>query len=224
MINIGILDRHDLFRESLASLLKSNEDVHVLFSNSEPSVTEVNLSKDRVDLLIIDPCDLGDGCIDFIRSKIHVYPCLKVMVLTEQIQKEKVIELIETGISGIYSKRTTSDCFNMAINEITSSQNQFDVKLGPKIREMIVNAKSYQNRLTVPLDIKFSEREIQILELICREMTNQEISEILKLSVRTVESHRRRMIEKTNCKNMIGVVMYALENNLTSGYQMSEAV
>ena len=64
------------------------------------------------------------------------------------------------------------------------------------------------------VEIPLTEREKEVLHLICKEKSNPEIADELYVSVRTVEAHKRNLIEKTGCKNVAGLVLYAIERNL----------
>lgn len=75
-------------------------------------------------------------------------------------------------------------------------------------------AKSRFNPYKKTVKVEFSEREREIIELIAREFSNKEIAEKLFLSIRTVEGHRLKIMEKTGVKNTVGLVVYAIKNNL----------
>ena len=88
-----------------------------------------------------------------------------------------------------------------------------DTYYSPEVTETVMNAlmskKSYSG-ITVPL----TEREVEVLKLIVKEHTNQEISDNLFISPRTVDAHKRNLLEKTGSKNVAGLVVYAINNNL----------
>ena len=211
MKNVVIADGHDLFRETLVSFLRSDLKLDFVSSISSPFKMASLLKRDADNILIIDPCEFPHESISLIRENIIIHDCLKVIVLTDSISRRDILNLIECGAAGIYSKKISFDKFCNAVMEIINSSAQFDVKLGTKIREQMVNSEVFMESSSSPSDYVFSKRELQVLDLICNEKTNKEISEILGLSVRTIETHRKRMMDKTESKNIIGVILYALK-------------
>lgn len=222
VIKIGLLDRHELFRSSLESLINSFHGMEVGASMSCFDSLLAQMTPGSIDLLIVDVDQLQDDNCTQLKELIHHFPEIKVMVLTSVVSKEQVLKLIECGICGYFSKDVSPEKLESSIRDVLNNQNQFDVKLGPSVREKLMQREVFKHNPYVPMQTEFSARELQILELVCKEKTNSEISEFLNLSVRTIESHRRRMIEKTNSRNMIGVVIYAISQNIPFDLQTDQ--
>jgi DNA-binding NarL/FixJ family response regulator len=214
-IKVGVLDRQHLFRDSLCHLLKQDHSYEISFSSASLSETELKLVAERIDILILDPSGFDEQLDAFLYKVRDKYPITKVIILSAEFSAEAVMGYIEIGVGAIYSKYSTSISFTHALHEIVQNKNIYDIKLGPRIRNLILEARKREaEAFKLDKDL-LTKRELQILEFVCTERTNQEISETLNISVRTIESHRRNMIEKTESKTMMGVVVYALKNNLT---------
>src|SRR5690606_17754283 len=134
------------------------------------------------------------------------YPSLRILVLSEEISKQKLSLLLRCGIAGYYSKSISADQFLEVIEKMIRNRHQLDVHIGPVVREKLSNEQLIFDSYSYLAGIELTKREVEILNLICSEKSNAEISDILSLSIRTVETHRRRMIEKTNSKNIVGVI------------------
>jgi DNA-binding NarL/FixJ family response regulator len=160
----------------------------------------------QIHLVIIDPASVK---YDGFQKAQDFFNYSRIMVLTDLIEQDHIVKYMKLGISGVFSKDDCPQQLENAIQDITNNYGFDEVRLGSVIRESLINDIKASNKKKV----SYSEREIQVLKLVCLEKTNAEISAILKLSVRTIESHRRRMIEKADCRSMIGVILNAIELN-----------
>ncbi len=102
---------------------------------------------------------------------------------------------------------------NSHLFEVLNADSCLKIPLGRIVKELLLEQEYFVPKKDNSYDF-FSERELKILYQVCLECTNQEIADKLQLSIRTVESHRRRMIERTQSKTMLGVVLFAMTNNL----------
>ena len=99
-----------------------------------------------------------------------------------------------------------------AIDTILSDENYFSSEVTKIIMDNMAGKKKPSKRLT--LETPLTRREKEVLELIVKEYSNQEIADALFISVRTVDAHKRNLLEKTGCKNIAGLVVYAIEHNI----------
>jgi DNA-binding NarL/FixJ family response regulator len=206
MVRIVLIDSRKLFRVSLKSLISSFTNCEVLLDVSSLKEVPKNYDCKQIHLVIIDPASVKfEG---FLRAQIF-FNYSRILVLTDLIEQDNIMNYMKLGISGVFSKNDCPSQLEKAIQDISNDYSFEEVRLGSVIRESLINDIKSKNKKKVA----FSDREIQVLKLVCLEKTNAEISAILKLSVRTIESHRRRMIEKTDCRNIIGVILNAIELN-----------
>ena len=117
---------------------------------------------------------------------------------------------MQAGASGYIFKKRGADELIKAVKEVNSG-NQY---LCNDTIELLVEGKKFRSTNKRAADL--TERELQVLQLICREYINREIAEELGISVRTVDAHRRNVLQKTGAKNTAGLVKFAIKNDLFS--------
>lgn len=203
---IIIVDDHRLFRSSLKFLLEASGRYRVLSEASNGKELIAVLLQVVPDLIIMDinmPEMNGIEATRFVLSK---YPDLKILILSMFGESHHYNSLIDLGIRGYLLKDADNDEFFLAVSKIISGETYFSQELLMTI---------IRDNARTPI-IKFSQREKDMLNLISRGLSNQEIASTLNLSQRTVERHRTNLLDKTGCKNSIHLVIYALKNNLIS--------
>lgn len=214
MIRVALADSHKLFRKSIEMLLHSFGNVEVVFDTDSISELSEALKKKPVDLVIMD-CQMQktDGVAGCKVLKMQ-YPDIRFLILTQSVSKELILEMIDIGMDGFFSKNSDPYQLQKAIQNLNARGFHFDSELEMMISDALLwekkNAKSKPAKKTVSI----TRREMDIIRLACQELSSIEIAENLHINVRTVESHRKRMIAKTNTKNFIGVILYALRNQL----------
>jgi len=115
-------------------------------------------------------------------------------------------KMMDAGASGFLLKKTTKDELEKAITNVMKGEMYFSA-------EFMSTAQKYgSNRPST--DVKLSERELEVLEMICKGNSNAEISQMLGLSARTIDGHRARVFEKTGAKNAPNLVMWAIKHGL----------
>jgi DNA-binding NarL/FixJ family response regulator len=161
--------------------------------------------------------DINMPVMDGITCTRHItekYKNTRVLVLTMTNEQEHIKNMIEAGAGGYILKNSGKEELILAIETILSGKNYFSDEVKDIIMHEMVTKKSKHDKLSgepVPL----TRREKDVLKLIVQEFTNFEIAEKLFISVRTVDAHRRNLLEKTGARNTAGLVKYAIENNLT---------
>jgi DNA-binding NarL/FixJ family response regulator len=210
-IKLAVVDDQLLFRRGLVSLIKEFEEIDVIIEaeNGKELITALKKRKPHIVLL-----DLQMPVMDGIETTIYLhekYPDVKILILTMHDDDEFILHLIEKGANGFLLKNNSIDIVIDAIYSIMENGYYFNDRVSKTMIKGLVRSKKIK---PVFQSVNLSDREIEIIVLICRECTNKEISERLCLSIRTVESHRDRILEKTGAKNTVGIVMFALKNNL----------
>ena len=120
-----------------------------------------------------------------------------------------MLEFVEEGANAYLLKETSPDELEEAIQQVMSKGNYMNENLS----EAFFNSLQ-KNESQKALSTELSSREVEVLQLICEEKTNAEIAEMLFLSSRRVENHRRHLLEKTDSRNTAGSVKYAIQKNL----------
>lgn len=213
MLRIGIADDHKLFRKGLAGLLNSFENVAVVLE-AENGIHLLELMENvPIDLLIADlQMPQMDG-FETCKAVRQSYPDVKILIVSQLTTKEAIYQIMHIGVQGYFSKDSNPDQLQEAIFSIRDKDFYFGQELGAVIREAILWEKKNKSN-TISSDIPLTKREIEVIRMACKEYSSMEIAEKLFINVRTVETHRKKIMEKTESRNFIGVVLYALKNNL----------
>ena len=208
---IAIVDDEELFRNGLAMLINYHENFEVVLSacHGKDLLTKLQHLDSPLDLLICDlEMPIMDG-VELTKVLSDAYPELKIAILSSHYDSSLILKMIEIGASAFMAKNEKPDeLYATLINVIEKGfhYNDFVVQL---IREkMLFGMKSKKPKLIISL----TEREEEVLKLLCEQLTNKEIGEKLYISARTVEGYRKNLLEKTNSKNTAGLIIFAVEN------------
>ncbi|MGF7139177.1 response regulator transcription factor [Roseimarinus sediminis] len=211
MINIAIVEDHTLFREGLKVLLENNKDYRVVaeFANGREFIE--SLFDYPIDLVLIDiEMPFMNGIEATAEAKMKL-PALKFIALSMYSDQKYYYEMIRAGASGFVLKEATSDELEKAINDVLNDQSYFSPKL---LQQVIMQIPELEGRQKTINKLKITERELDVLKLLCQGMTNFEISEHLFLSPKTIETHKTRLLKKTGVKNSTSLILFALKNKL----------
>jgi len=210
-IRIAIAEDHDLVRQGMVALLKDEKDVNLVFDVSNGSELLEQLKKSKIDIVLLDlemPIVNGHQALKIISEK---HPDVHVIIVSMHYSDAFISESILMGAKGFLPKNCDFETVVDAIFAVQEQGYYFNDKISKSLLNKLIKEKdSNSSNSRDPL----TSREHQILEFICSGKTNKEIGELLCISVRTVESHRKAIIEKTNSQNVAGLVLYAVKNGL----------
>lgn len=211
-INIIIADDHEMFRDGFKLMLTKQPDIHLL-GEAENGKELLQMTEAlKPDVVVTDiKMPIMDG-IEAAKKISEFFPDIGIIGLSMFDEDDLIIDMLEAGAKGYLLKNSNKDQIAEAIKTVYNGDPYYCKTTSRKLTQMI--AKSRFNPYKKTIKAEFSEREKEIIEMICREMTNKEIAEKLFLSVRTVEGHRLNILEKMNVKNSVGVVVYALKNGI----------
>ena len=215
IINIALVDDEVLFVEGLSLLFSNVEHINVTTTaNSSLEFLEVledNLETNFPDIALVDiqmkPMD-GFELVEVLKDK---YPDLKIIILSSHYKSNVLGHMIKLGVSAFIPKNANKELLVTAIESVNNSGVYF-TQTDQEMLMKFMNSKS--KKLTLNVNGELSNREIEVVKLICCEHTNQEIADQLFLSKRTIESHRQRILEKVGAKNTVGLVVYAIANKI----------
>ncbi|WP_312314721.1 response regulator transcription factor [Empedobacter brevis] len=217
-IKIAIIDDEQLIVEGIELLLANEEDFHVcLVSNNGNDFME-NLGKlsadEFPDLALIDiqmkPMN-GFELVEILKIK---YPELKIIILSSYYKSSVLGYMVKLGISAFLSKGSDRKKFIEVINAVYENGYFFTTE-DHQLLLAYMNS-NLKKKTLFNFENELSDREREVVRLICEQHTNAEIAEKLFLSPRTVESHRQRILEKVGAKNTVGIVVYAIVNDIYS--------
>lgn len=210
-LKIIIVDDHPLFREGI-KLLIEKENIGKVIGEAENGLEFMKvLKKSKPDLVLMDidmPVMDGYEASKLAKAK---YPKLKILVISMFSDKDNYENMISAGVSGFVLKTSGKHEMEKAINNVAKGESYFSAEL---LREIIVNfnrindeeAKIKEERIDI------TEREYEVLRCFCEGLTSSEIAVKLFVSVKTIEAHRSKLIHKTNTKNTINLILFAIKN------------
>ncbi|HET6990709.1 MAG TPA: response regulator transcription factor [Bacteroidia bacterium] len=211
IIKLAVVDDQHLFRKGLISLIDEFEELNVVIEASNGKELLEKLKSKKPDVILLDvemPLMDGIETTECIRQK---YPDIKILILTLHNEEEIILHLIEKGAHGFLLKDNQIETVVDAIYAVIDNGFFFNDRVSKvMVKGLMKNNKIKPNFNQVPL----SQREIEVIRLICKEHTNKEIADKLFISPRTVDGHREKILQKTKAKNVVGIVMYAVENGL----------
>ncbi|BCY28029.1 response regulator transcription factor [Flavobacterium okayamense] len=205
-LKILILDDHKVFSESLKLVLETH-DFEVM-NVTNPKMALSLIKTQNIDILISDIEMPEMNGVDFIKLIKEDSPNIehepKIIVLTTYKKINLFKKLIALGIDAYLSKNVTHIELLSVINKVISGEKYYEASI---YNEYLKSNKNSS-------DIEFTVRELDVLKLIMEEKTTAEIAEELGISNYTVEGHRKNLLQKTNSKNVVGLIKYTLVNNL----------
>ncbi|MBO6584568.1 MAG: response regulator transcription factor [Gracilimonas sp.] len=211
-IKIAIVDDHQIVRDGIKILIEDEPGFEISFE-AENGEQATRLSKEhKPDLIIMDitmPKMNGIEATEQIKKE---QPDVKVLALTMLSEDQHIKKMIKAGASGYILKSSGKKELIKAINTILDGKHYFSDDATQAILQELVEPSVSKNREANEVNI--TERELEVLKLIVNECTNQEIADQLFVSVRTVDAHRRNLLQKTGAKNTAGLVKYAIKNQL----------
>jgi DNA-binding NarL/FixJ family response regulator len=209
MINVLIADDHPLLIDGIKSTLEGVEGISIVAEvNNGYQVLEQLDSGLAVDVILMDinmPKLDGLSCTKMLRKK---YPDVKVIALSQYDEKRFVKQMVKNGAKGYLLKDTDKETLAKAIKTVYGGESYFCERLSMRLISQELKTED-----TKSLFPKLTDREIEILRLIGREYSSQEIADKLFISFHTVESHRANLMSKAGVKNTAGLIRWATEND-----------
>jgi len=203
---IIIVDDHQLFRNGLKFILNEISNVRVIGEASNGQEFLDLLEYEIPDLVLMDINMPVMNGVKAAKIALEKYPQLNILVLSMYGETEYYNTMIDIGVKGFILKDVDNKELEDSINKVISGGTYFSQEL---LLNLIKN-KSFDENITL------TKREKEVLELICKGYSNQQISDQLFISQRTVERHRSSLLLKTDSKNSISLVLYAIKHKLIS--------
>lgn len=212
MINVAIIDDHKLFREGIGFLIHQMTNIKLLIeASSYDDFREKNTSND-LDILLLDLDLPGKDGVEILQLFKEQQPELKIIILSMHNDPKMMAYLMELGASSYLLKDCSSEELNTAIEEVFANGYFFNALLA-KATISSLKKPSYKKPVIGNYEA-ISDREKEVLVLICQQYTAKEISEKLFISQRTAEGHRKRLIEKMGVKNTAGLIVKAIKEKI----------
>lgn len=214
-ISIIIADDHSFFRSGLQQVL-AYTGAYNLVGEAADGEELITLVKDLEPDLVI--ADIGMPKLNGIEATKIIYSSnlkTKVIGLSMHTEESIILEMMVAGAMGFMEKNIVKEDLYEAIESVViDNQFYFPSSTSERLIEMIQEC-GYR-----PFPVQkalFTERELEVIHLTCKEFSNKEIADKLELSKRTIETHRVRIMEKMRVKTVAGLVAYAFTNGIVKG-------
>jgi DNA-binding NarL/FixJ family response regulator len=212
IINVAIADDHKIFRKGVILSLKVYHNIRFVLEAENGEELIRGIEKEQPDIVLMDlKMPIKDG-IETTKYLNKHYPDVRILILTMFEDERFVGHLMDSGANGYLLKSTepaeikqgimdvmnTGFYLNTFVNKVLIKKNYAKQKFNPSLNSEIV----------------VSEREKEVLSLVCMEYTAQEIAQKMEISARTVEAIKDRLMERFGVKNSVGLVFFAMKNSL----------
>ncbi len=210
---IFLVDDHQIVIDGLSSYLIGNTEFEIVGSANSANELFENLKTIQPDILVLDIKMPGLQGFDIAKIMLEKYPNIKVVFLSSNTDKESLNEAVKSGALGYLSKDIQEEEFLIALNKIKNGENYFS----NGIQQVVFNSftSNIQNESSHHL-IPLSPREIEVIKLFVEGLLYKEIANKLSISPRTVETHKKNILEKLNLKTTVDLVKYAIKNGIIS--------
>ena len=207
-MKIILVDDHELIREGLKKVIAKESDIDVIGEAQNADEMFELLSKDKIDIVVLDITLPGRSGLDLISEIKTHYPEVRVLILSMHPEDRFAVRALRSGAYGFITKGTASKILIEALRKIADGRKYITPTLAEHLAlELDVDHDK-------PLHESLSNREFEVMRLIAEGKSVSEIAEMLFISVNTVTSYRSRIMEKMKMKTNAEIIRYAIEQNL----------
>lgn len=210
-INLLIADDHQLLLDGISSLLANEPDIRIAATALNGEEVLALVEQHDYDVCLLDISMPGIDGIETARLVKQKKPGLRIIILTTYNDRQIVEELLEAGISGYLLKNSTKQELLEAIRKVHAGGLYFSDEVHRTLMQHYV--KLNRDKLQ-PKEVVLTQRELEVLQLLAQEYTNDGIAARLNISYRTVETHRKNLLQKTRSHNLAGLLKYAYSHQL----------
>tara|TARA_R110002124_G_scaffold138798_1_gene302853 strand:+ start:83086 stop:83739 length:654 start_codon:yes stop_codon:yes gene_type:complete len=208
--NVVIVDDHLLFAGSLEKLIHSFDGFNVLFhaKNGMDLQHKLLAEEEKPEVILLDinmPVMNGHETVIWLSEN---YPEIKVLALSMEDDEDVILKMLCNGAKGYLLKDIHPDKLKEALVEVIDKGFYHSEKVAATLLHSLNN----DQKINAPI---FKENEITFMKLACSEMTYKEIAEKMNLSPKTIDGYRQELFNKLHIKNRVGLVLYALKNDIT---------
>lgn len=210
---VAVVDDQQLFRKGMVSLIEEYKNFEVVLeaANGKEFIDWIKNFKPQVVLLDVDmPVMNGLEVTEYLNKH---YPDTKIIILTTYDDEDLILHLVQKGAHGFLLKDSGVESVAEAIETVMEGRRYFKGKIGEKLMDAVARAPKTFALPGIKEQV-LSDREIQIVRLICKEHTTREIAALLNITPKTVEGHRENICQKINARNVAGIVKYAIRHKL----------
>jgi two-component system, NarL family, response regulator NreC len=216
MIKIGLVEDQLLFRTGMKGILNTWSELDIIFESAEgyTVIEKLKSHTDLPDVMLVDLSLPPNGNKEYSGAELTKellanFPNIKIIILSVHDDENFIARLIEEGAHGYLVK----DCDPQEVYDAIISAHTKGSYINERTLKAIQHKMGKKQRPSKIFD-DITKREVEVLQLTCKQHTAEEIAEKLFISVKTVNGHRNNLLQKTGSRNVTGLVIYAIKNNL----------
>lgn len=213
MIKIAIADKNRLFSSAISDYFKREGEFKVMFVSDSSSDLKYSLSQTKADILLISLNICENKKNDCLKKIIQSNKKLKIIVLSSQYNKDLILNSIDLGVHAFITKSVNLEELQVAIRTVVNNGYHYSEHVAKALHQKYLQLTQF-NPVLSKTGINFTPQEVSIIKLTCKEKTNKVIALELSLSERTVESYRKKIMDKVGCKNVVGLALFAVKYDM----------
>lgn len=210
---ILVVDDHRIVREGIVAMLAKNENVEVAaVATGQDAITHSR--EDRPDVVLMDVLMPGMNGIEAARWIKEMDASIRVIILSMEVSREYLTAAMRTGVDGYLPKDIGLEELLSAVNRVAKGEHVFHEAIGTLVLEDAYEKGKRNGRKALPNQL--TKRENEVLSLVARRKTNNEIANLLGISVKTVETHKGHIFIKLGFNNSTEMIRYAMANRIVA--------
>jgi DNA-binding NarL/FixJ family response regulator len=211
-VQLLIADDHDIYRDGLRLILEKSKEISIVAEAANGKELCFLAKKYQPDVILTDIVMPQMDGIEATRVISRECPGVNVIALSMYNEDNLIIDMLEAGAKGYLIKSAQKSEIVDAVKSVTKNIPYYCRSTTTKLARLIAHSQFNPYRKTER--VHFTEKEIEVIQLICQEKTTKEIADKLFLSYRTIEGYRQRLLEKMEVKSTAGIVIYAIKTGL----------
>lgn len=210
---VFVVDDHQMFIQGIVAMFAEDDEIEIVDGFQDGNTLLERLKAEEADVILLD-INLPDiDGIEICKKVSHTYPDTKIIALTMYNEGSFIKGMLKNGAQGYVLKNSDKNTLKEAIHTVQEGGSFFGEDVTKTLMEGLMPKK---HRFQTGKQPKLTRREKEILQLIVQEHTTQEIADQLFISLNTVETHRKNLLQKLNVRNTAGLVRFAIEHDLIS--------
>ncbi len=208
MIKICLVDDHTIVRKGLKQILEQNKEIEVSGEAKNASEMFKMLKTESFDVIVLDISLPGRSGIDALKQLKDLVPDLPVLILSMHPPEQYALRVMKSGASGYLTKESAPDELITAVKKISRGKKYINNELAEELANYVNgNVPKYPHS-------KLTDREFEVMKSIIKGKSLTHIAEELSLSVKTISTYRRRVLNKLNLKNNSELIRYGMDYDL----------
>ena len=208
IIKVLITDDHPIVRKGLKQILDDCPGIKVIYEASNGHALLNELIKQKVDVILLDISMPERNGLSLLKEIKNIKPKVAVLMLSIHPEEQYALRSLKLGASGYLTKSSTPDELIIAIRKVAIGKKYITTTLAEKIAHDIGSASDK------PVHEILSDRELEVMCMLARGKSNQNIAVELSLSPKTISTYRERIMDKMNLKSTAEIIRYAIKENL----------